>query len=295
MARREQFVNNSRTTLASNLTDSATTATVVDGSVFPADGDFRIIISGELILVTARSTNVLTIVRGIENSIAVAHNSAETVTALLTKASLEQYQKENTWHGNTSPALRIHKLSDGDFGVVSDFSFVNQGGATATDRDGRIVMQIPFDAGQQVRGIFQTAPTPPYEIILAIKGVGPREDFFEFGLAFRESSTSKLFTISRQFQDTLEVNRYTNNTTLAGNDLTDVFGFGGGLTWMKIKDDNTNLKFFIGPNGQDWIELHSVIRTTHMAGGPNQVGIYGNPNTANTIVGLIETFHFGEV
>lgn len=295
MARREQFVNNSRTTLASSMTDVATTATVVDGSVFPADGDFRIIISGELMLVTARSTNVLTVVRGIENSIAAAHNSSETVTALLTKASLEQYQKENTWHGNTSPALRIHKLSNGDFGVVSDFTFVNQGSATATDRDGRIVMQIPFDVGQQVRGIFQTAPTPPYEIILAVKGVGPREDFFEYGLAFRESSTSKLFTISRQFQDTLEVSRYTNNTTLAGNDFTDVFGFGGGLTWMKIEDDNTDLKFFVGPNGQDWIELHSAIRTTHMAGGPNQVGIYGNPNTANTIVGLIETFHFGEV
>lgn len=295
MARREQFVNDARTTLASSMTDSVTTATVVDGSVFPADGDFRIIISGELMLVTARATNVLTVVRGVEASIAASHNASENVSAILTKASLEQYQKENTWHGNTSPALRIHKLSDGDFGVVSDFSFVNQGSATATDRDGRIVMEIPSDAGQQIRGIFQTAPTPPYEIILAVKGVGPREDFFEYGLAFRESSTSKLFTISRQFQDTLEVTRYTNETTQAGNDFTDVFGFGGGLTWMKIEDDNTDLKFFIGPNGQDWIELHSATRTTHMAGGPNQVGIYGNPNTANTIVGLIEASHFGEV
>lgn len=295
MARREQFVNNSKTTLASAMTDSETTATVVDGSVFPSDGDFRIIINGELMLVTARATNVLTVVRGVENSIAAAHNSGETVIALLTKAALEQYQKENTWHGNTSPALRIHKLSDGDFGIVSDFTWVNQGGATATDRDGRIVMEIPIDAGQQIRGIFQTAPTPPYEIILAVKGTGPREDFFEFGLAFRESGTSKLYTISQQFQDTLEVSRYTDNTTLAGNDFTDVFGFGGGLTWMKIEDDNTNLKFFIGPNGQDWIELHSALRTTHMAGGPDQVGIYGNPNTANTIVGLVEAFHFGEV
>lgn len=295
MARREQFVNNSRTTLASSMTDVATTASVVDGSVFPATGDFRIIVSGELMLVTARATNVLTVVRGVEGSIAVAHNASENVTAILTKASLEQYQKENTWHGNSSPALRIYKLSDGDFGIVSDFTFVNQGSATATDRGGRIVMQIPFDVGQQIRGIFQTAPTPPYEIILAIKGVGPRENFFEFGLAFRESGTSKLFTISRQFQDTLEVNRYTNNTTLTGNDFTDVFGFGGGLTWMKVEDDNTNLKFFIGPNGQDWIQVHSALRTTHMVGGPNQVGIYGNPNTANTIVGLIETFHFGEV
>ncbi len=292
--RREQLVNNGVAVLASAMTDVQTTATVADGSVFPATGDFRIIVDDELMLVTARSTNVLTVVRGIENTTGVAHTDAD-VYAIVTVDSLETYFKENSWSGNGAFPLRIFKLSDGDFGVAATFTWVNQGGATATDRDGRIVLLTPSDAGQNIRALVQTAPTAPYEIVMAFSMVGQREVAMQFGLTFRESSTGKLFAITRHCDDTLEVVKHTNPTTLSASVLSPAWHFGNSVTWFKIEDDNTDLKFHVSPNGQDWLEIASETRTTFMAGAPNQVGFYGNPNAASTSNMLAEVYAFGEV
>ena len=82
-----KFTNNARTTLAANITSSATTATVVSGSVFPAleAGEYFYCTfdngtNNEIVKVTARSGNTLTIVRGVDNTTArafVADDAAE--------------------------------------------------------------------------------------------------------------------------------------------------------------------------------------------------------------------------
>jgi len=293
--RREQFVNNAQTTLASGITDTATSATVVTGSVFPADGDFRIRIGEELILVTARSTNTLTIERGIENTSGAVHSAGEEVIAVLTKSSLEEYQKENTWSGNTSFPLRLFDLSDGSPATVSTFTWVNQGSATATDRDGRIVLLTPNGSGQDVHALVQSSPSAPYSIVCAFSLVGQREASMQFGLTFRESSTSKLFAITRDCTDNIRIEKHTNSTSLSSSVSSAAWQFGNSVTWFKIEDNNTNLIFYVSPNGQDWIQIASEARTTFMTGGPNQVGFYGNPYTANSNDMLAEVYAFGEV
>ena len=296
MARKERFVNDASTTLSAGITDVATSATVVDGSVFPAEGDFRIRINSEIIKVTARSTNTLTLERAQEGTAGAAHSSTDAVVAILTANALEEYAKENTWHGNTSPALRIYNLSTGAPAPVSAFTWVNQGSATATDRDGRIILRTPPGAGANVRGLFQTAPTPPYEIILGCHAIGERVNFGQYGLAFRESSTGKLMSIVNQFNGVVEIPKHTNATTfsaLLGSSIN--WEMGQSINWFKIEDDNTDLNFYVSPNGQDWIELGTEGRTTHMAGGPDQVGFITNPAQSNTYQILMEVLHFGEV
>lgn len=92
----EQLANNAASTLTAAIPDAvATTCTVVNGTVFPATGNFRVIVDTELMLCTARSGNTLTVTRGIEGTTAAAHASGAALTHVLTQAGLLQYLIEN--------------------------------------------------------------------------------------------------------------------------------------------------------------------------------------------------------
>lgn len=69
-------------TLSSAATATATTLSVADGSVFGA-APFKIIVGSEIMNVTARTTNTLTVQRGQLNTTAAAHSSGAAVTKLL--------------------------------------------------------------------------------------------------------------------------------------------------------------------------------------------------------------------
>ena len=92
------FSNNARTTLASNISNSATTITVADGSVFPSltGGDiFYCTIddgtNNEIVEVTAISGNTLTVVRAQDNTSANAFVSGDLVELRLVAKVLETF------------------------------------------------------------------------------------------------------------------------------------------------------------------------------------------------------------
>ena len=94
------FKNNAKTTLASSLSNSATTATVTDGSVFPSlsAGEFFLITfddgsNNEICKCTARSGNTLTIVRAQESTTARAFSSGDSAEGRVTAGVLEQIQE----------------------------------------------------------------------------------------------------------------------------------------------------------------------------------------------------------
>ena len=94
------FKNNAKTTLGSSLTNSATSATVTDGSVFPslAAGEFFFCTfddgtNNEIVKVTARSSNTLTIVRAQESTTARAFSAGDAAELRLTAGVLETIQE----------------------------------------------------------------------------------------------------------------------------------------------------------------------------------------------------------
>ena len=89
------FSNNAESTLSAALSNSATTATVADGSVFkaPTGGDFELLTllaAGvyEIVKVTARTSNTLTIVRAQEGTTARNWASGTSIFAGVTAGSL---------------------------------------------------------------------------------------------------------------------------------------------------------------------------------------------------------------
>ena len=95
-----KFTNNAKTTLASGINSSVTTATVTDGSVFPtlAAGEhfyctFDDGTNNEIVKVTARSGNTLTIIRGVDNTTARSFASGDAAELRATSALLTDIQE----------------------------------------------------------------------------------------------------------------------------------------------------------------------------------------------------------
>lgn len=84
----ELFSNAASDTLDGAINSSVTTLTLNDASSFPV-GNFRILIETELLFCTSRATNVLTVIRGIENTTAASHLDTTQVKHLLTAGSMK--------------------------------------------------------------------------------------------------------------------------------------------------------------------------------------------------------------
>lgn len=86
----EQYANSAYSTLASTISAGATSLSVAagHGARFPATGDFRIKIDSEIMICTARSTDVLTVTRGAESTTAASHTAGAAVNHVLTRGGL---------------------------------------------------------------------------------------------------------------------------------------------------------------------------------------------------------------
>lgn len=84
----EHFANEAQTTLTAELAKGATTLTVASAAGFPTEGNFRILIDSELLMVTAVEGTTFTVERGIEETTDFAHADGSTVTQVLTAGGL---------------------------------------------------------------------------------------------------------------------------------------------------------------------------------------------------------------
>ena len=139
--RREQFRMTARRRSTGRSRHSVTSVVVTDGSVFPAGGDFRILIDDELMLCTARSTNTLTVARAQEGTTAASHADAALVNHVVSQGGLQSYLRDNDPLFDTDrPAFRIMDASQNRL-LASDFTILNWGGTdlAATDSGNSIV------------------------------------------------------------------------------------------------------------------------------------------------------------
>ncbi len=278
MARQERFVNNAVTSLNGAITDVATSLTVDDTSMFPTDGDFRLLIEQELLLVMAVSGSVFTVVRGIESTAGAAHVSGAAVKAILTKDALLQRVKDfsDPLAGIRSP----YRLVNSTQATIdnTDFTEVNLGTATySTDANGNIVCEHPQTVANDIRVLLRSAPTPPYTIRAAMiqSTITNAVNGPFVGLGFRENSTGELSFICNRVDETSNINGFNFDSPTV---LNGTFGTAvewqqarSGIIWFEIEDNNTDLKFRLSKNGIDFIEYATFGRTTFMAGGPDEI------------------------
>jgi len=103
----EQFANNAATTLSAAVeTTDGTSISVTSATGFPAEGNFRILVDDEIMLVTAVDGTAWTVTRAAESTTGATHASGAAVTQVLTAGALA--------------ALRADAISEGTFAGLSD-------------------------------------------------------------------------------------------------------------------------------------------------------------------------------
>lgn len=306
------------TTLGSAYTAASGTLALSsgDGSKFPTSGDFYIGLGSpvtNILKVTARSTDTLTVVGGQDGTSDANAASATPVTLLWTALTIDGVRSDICQTGTfgSIPAAEkngiLYLPSDG-FGVYRDtgsafvswgplfqftdptiptWSWVNQNSATVTTTNGGIFLSGPATATGDNKGRGTTAPGTPYTITIAfLQTPGPplpsRAGFF-----VSDSGTGKLITFGTRGQTgyyDLRIDKWTNTSTFSAQ-YTAAQAFTvplNSLVWLRFTDDGTNFKFLCSSDGINFAQSHSVSRTDFLA-SPNQVGFYVNASSNNTI------------
>lgn len=164
------------------------------------------------------------------------------------------------------------------FPIHSSFwSWVNQGGASVSNASNALVLSVPASASTfNFRGLFRTAPTPPYTITAAFQWRGTFDSTMRWGMAWRDSGSSKVTDIEVIGDNSsIYAINWTNETTQAGlldNHNAEVRGWQ--TVWLRLVDNNTNRQTYYSRDGRVWYKLSDYGRTTFMT--PNQVGFWAN-------------------
>lgn len=308
----EQYQNLSQTTLNGGIDNSTTTVVVTTGSVLPT-ANFRILVGSEIMYVSSRSTNTLTVIRGQEGSSAASHSDLDPVYHSLTGGAILQAIQDMTntgaaasvpsparrgalWLSNdsslsfrdNSSALRgITGLWKFTPPVLGDFTWTNQGSATTSTTGNVITVNIPADAstGVSLRVLYK-AKTPPYKITGFFQFGQIGQSYQSCGMGFYDGTGGKLVSMHFIVFDTdysyVEVCNWTNTSTFSSAPGYAFLGSSGtAIGWMQIEHDGTNLIFRISNDGYTWIPVISLGKTAFMANDPNRVFFYGRNNTGS--------------
>ena len=164
--------------------------------------------------------------------------------------------------------------------LLGDFTWVNQGDATATQGRYGLVMIAPPSSGDNLRLLMQPVPTIPYTLTVKMIPHFIGMNFSGGGIAWRESSTGRIVShqatarITTSSNDPVwDVIKWTNPSTynssyqnrgiMAGHEL-----------WLQVSETSTQRICRISGDGETFITLHTVSRTDFLTA--DQIGIFVN-------------------
>ncbi len=279
MVRRAQIKNVSRTTLSAPLAHATTSATVVDGSVFPSEGDFLIAIGNELAKVTARSTNTLTIVRGIEGSGSDTYETGKAVFLVGTAESFNDFHSESSID-NVYPDY-AHKFIDSVTTLTSsDFSWTNQGTATAIDEtSGGITLKTPTTGTVNNLRLFERAePAGGWTITvhtqLGHNGYNTTNSNNSCGLSLRDNASGKLAILQVRPYDVIANNHFTGTSNAFDTTPNSIPWRGSDKTWLQIEYDGVDTYTMLCSfDGVNWFTVSTETEGAYLT--PTHVGILG--------------------
>jgi hypothetical protein len=170
--------------------------------------------------------------------------------------------------------------------VDGDFSWVNQGSATVSTTNGGIYLYDPTaDASANLRCRVKSAPSTPYTVTAAILMDPIVVANHNGGLLFRESGTGELvlFGMLQATGSLLQVDNWNSASAFNAN-VVNVSTRSSALVWLRIADNGTNRICSVSSDGQNWITVSTVARTTFLTA--DQIGFFVAARNATYPMGM---------
>lgn len=313
---KEQYANNATATLNGAITSGATSLQVSSASAFPSSGNFRILIDSEILLVTAVSGTTFTVTRGAESSTAAAHSNGATVSHILTAGGLYGLPSQMVLSdiGANLPSSayqgRMYLTTDSpvmcwdsgsawsNFGPLfpltppqlGNWSWANQGSATATQYQSGIVIRSPKASGDSLNMLVKAYPTAPFFFTIAVICNWINFSNARGGLVIYDSVGGKLVDLALYAggseQQMVWINGKWNSTTSYNANYntealtTTTISLPPGLVyWLQLHDDGTNRKWSVSNDGISFVQVAHQGNTDFVT--PNKIGFYTNGNTTS--------------
>jgi hypothetical protein len=300
--KREVYNNDASATLNGSITQYDKEITVNDASEFPTDGNFRILVDDEIMLVTGISSNTLTVERPVDNTLATSHNDASSVYHIVASGSFSRRIKDEVVHAETKPL--IHSITDENNNLltVNDFSWLNQQNATATDTHNTIHLKAEETGGNNLQGLEIDTPNSAFTVIAGIRPLLYQSSFGssnfpQLGVYTRDSSNGKLVGLSIIFRhgDLKAQAVKLNSPSSFNSDYNGLSKTGVAEDiWIKIVDDGTDYYWYYSVDGVVW-QLHASASRTDFLTTPDKIVVGADPvGNSSSITGFHEMvlFHF---
>jgi hypothetical protein len=283
----EKYANLAETTLASSYTAGAGSISVTSAAGFPTAGVFRVRLGNAartILKVTAvAGTTFTAVAEGTDTNAAAGDTVKIVVSANLLEQLLQVLESGRLFVpagvGGLDNYGPLYKVV---YPVTADFAWINQGTAAVDDSRGFTRFSLP-SASTSLRIRKKAAPATPYQVDMMMEYEDNSGSKYG-GLIFRDGG-GKLHTFHCipttnncqivNFSDPTTFSSNPGNTTLRGSIVGTLQPI-----WMRIRDDGTNLKFTASRDGRNYFTEMSISRTSFMAGGPTEIGFFGNVDSA---------------
>ena len=282
--------NGAATTLNGAVNDSTTTWVVNDGSVFPAEGDYYVARGSEIALVTHRSTNTLTVVRGQAGTLADSWGDGASVVSIVTQEEFEARRNER----GRIKCVEYGKLVDSSGNILTASDFTSQGNDTciiSDGNDGTINIDIPSNTSSgRICGARKTLSSGVDIDIIVRVGCGScyTGTSQRFGLFYRADSGGNMRGISvnpispGSWVTAGNWGTWLANTYSSEDANHDVKGLNEIFFRVAVDWDNPgstdNFTWSYSLDGVHWFEMY----THSFAAGTGTIGVWGNNGRTTT-------------
>lgn len=177
-------------------------------------------------------------------------------------------------------AVRKFSIPNTTIPAVADFSWVNQGAASADDVSNvGVHMHHTFATGNNLRVLVKAMPATPYTVELIYESTQYFVNYVNGGIVLRDSASGRLITAGHQAVSNVATVqsgwRWNSPTSL---DSTTHFAAAGlgvpKVCGVRIADDGTNHTMSFSVDGLVWRQFGSAVSRTAWLAAQDQIGIY---------------------
>lgn len=182
--------------------------------------------------------------------------------------------------------------------ALANWTWVNQGTATAADAGGAVSMYVPTVGGTNWRMLVRPAPgSTPWTVVMGFASINHSSGNTRSGMVLYNNSSTKLIDWSQSNDSSRSISEWNSPTSWSGggSPFTPAPETRWPVNFYRVNNDGTNLNFSIGPTpvGPHWIPIASqtlaswISSVTHIG-----FGIDGEGNSYDMIILLFHSSGF---